>query len=349
MHPAQRWLQAGTERDSSSEPEELGPSQTPAVGLLAAAVPPTGAPTAAGAKLQTALLRSLAGRFATQQALETPAGLGGSAAAGSSNQLPAAGRAAQPQPQPPQPQQQQGGAAMEEEEEEEEDHWSQQEEEDEFQIFSQLHDYEPVFLSQRPPDPAADGQHGATSQQATQTQLPQSSQQGAQPPAAADPEPDDAEWPSSQLLSQPAASQQQGQADDGGLRRVSGVSASAAHKTTPALHSSERLRCDGDAASGAQQGCPVRWALLVASSLPCPHPARPPPPPAPTGLEMFPLFRPRGCIKKLYIVRHGESTYNAATAKGPSWDPQIFDARLTDKGKQQVGMGGGQLGALCCW
>jgi hypothetical protein len=53
---------------------------------------------------------------------------------------------------------------------------------------------------------------------------------------------------------------------------------------------------------------------------------------------MFPLFRPRSSLKKLYIVRHGESTYNAAVhARGSSWaDPLIFDAALTDRGKQQA-------------
>lgn len=57
------------------------------------------------------------------------------------------------------------------------------------------------------------------------------------------------------------------------------------------------------------------------------------------GQKMFPLFRRRDGCKKLYIVRHGESTCNAAmAARGSGWaDPQIFDAQLTDKGRQQVG------------
>lgn len=49
------------------------------------------------------------------------------------------------------------------------------------------------------------------------------------------------------------------------------------------------------------------------------------------------MFRPRSSLKRLYIVRHGESTYNAAVSRGSSWaDPQIFDAQLTARGRQQV-------------
>lgn len=254
-------------RDSSEEPEDQLPSQTPAVGLLAAAAaaasgPQFTAPTAAGAKLQTGLLRSLQHRFATQQALETPAGLAG--AAGDSNQ-----------PQ----QQQQHLAALEEDEEEEE--------EDGFQIFSQL-TYEPTFLSQRPAElgseaPAGQATAGLvagvadTSQQATQTQLLPCSQQGAQPAAAvgrpaataaAAAEEEDGDdgldWPSSQLLSQ---HQQQEDA----LRRASGVSA-ASHKTTPALHSSERVQCDGVGPSGACCRCvsalPSTHASLIPACVP---------------------------------------------------------------------------------
>ena len=52
----------------------------------------------------------------------------------------------------------------------------------------------------------------------------------------------------------------------------------------------------------------------------------------------FPMFRTRSGTKRVYIVRHGESAYNEAVARGASWaDPLIFDARLTEKGRQQVG------------
>lgn len=63
---------------------------------------------------------------------------------------------------------------------------------------------------------------------------------------------------------------------------------------------------------------------------------------------MFPLFRRRDNLKKLYIVRHGESAYNAAmAAQGSSWaDPQIYDAQLTERGKQQARVLRPQLAAL---
>jgi hypothetical protein len=274
-------------RDSSEEPDgeeeeqqqqqqqHQLPSQTPAANLLAAAVPQSMLPTAGGAMLQTALLRSLQHRFATQQALDTPAYLLGQAA----------GAAHQPAGQEPwrhQQQHQQPGAAghaaaaMEEEEEAEEE----EEEEDGFQIFSQL-TYEPTFLSQRPPDmpqqshdPAGGGGGPDTSQRATQTQqLPpdsQQEQQGAQSAgaglgagahdaaaeaaaAAAADDDDDQEWPASQLLSQPQPSQPHagGVGGIGDARRASGMSAPSHHKTTPALHSIERVRCDGAGPSGA--------------------------------------------------------------------------------------------------
>lgn len=60
------------------------------------------------------------------------------------------------------------------------------------------------------------------------------------------------------------------------------------------------------------------------------------------------MFRTKTGAKRVYIVRHGESAYNEAVARGASWiDPLIFDARLTDKGRQQVGcrgQGGGRGG-----
>lgn len=53
---------------------------------------------------------------------------------------------------------------------------------------------------------------------------------------------------------------------------------------------------------------------------------------------MFPIFRSRKDCKTLYIIRHGESEYNAAcAAMGSRWeDPTIFDAPLTLRGKRQA-------------
>lgn len=60
--------------------------------------------------------------------------------------------------------------------------------------------------------------------------------------------------------------------------------------------------------------------------------------PAEEQPRLFPLFRPRAGSKRVYIVRHGESAYNEAMSRSASWaDPLIFDARLTEKGRQQVG------------
>lgn len=279
------------DRDSSSEPEEQGPSQTPAAGLLAggAAPPSTGsAPTAAGAKLQTVLLNSLRQRFATQQALETPAM--GAPAAGSSNQLAAGGGGGtQPPPEP---------AQDEDEELLQHEAASQPEGDDDdgFQIFSQLA-YEPAYLSQRPPEPALELPDG-TSQLATQTQLahPPSSQQAgaaqqhAAPAAAAaggGEEEDDGgcEYPASQHLSQPAT--QQGAAaaaaeQAGALRRASGVSV-ASMKTTPALRSAERVQTDGSGASGQ---------------------------------KFFPLFRPRCQVRRLGAQRQRQGLCHARNVTG---------------------------------
>ncbi|KAL4427305.1 hypothetical protein ABPG77_003214 [Micractinium sp. CCAP 211/92] len=293
---------ANGSRDSSTEPEDNAgqlPGQTPAVPLLAAAAaPPTGAPTGAGAMLQTALLRSLQHRFATQQALDTPAGW-------------AAGEA----------QQEQQGAALPQQAQHDFAPSPPDDDDDGFQIFSQLA-YEPTFLSQRPPEVEAEP-GGATSQLPTQTQadLPGCSQRNngaAGPPAAAgsigiaagsgaaagcqhsdDGEGDDLDWPpASQQCTQPQVQQAQ---QEEAARRASGVTL----KTTPALQSVERVQVDAGGASGQ---------------------------------KMFPLFQRRDSCKKLYIVRHGESTCNAAmAARGSGWaDPQIFDAQLTDKGKQQA-------------
>ncbi len=316
--------------------------------------------------LQTALLRSLQHRFATQQALDTPAGW-------------AAGEA----------QQEQQGAALPQQAQHDFAPSPPDDDDDGFQIFSQLA-YEPTFLSQRPPEVEAEP-GGATSQLPTQTQadLPGCSQRNngaAGPPAAAgsigiaagsgaaagcqhndDGEGDDLDWPpASQQCTQPQAQQAQ---QEEAARRASGVTL----KTTPALQSVERVQVDAGGASGtlcllhlsrgaatavlvtpatgcasrgqrAQPGlppCSPFCFCLGAGSKPaqrrCPHLALPWPLPA--GQKMFPLFQRRDSCKKLYIVRHGESTCNAAmAARGSGWaDPQIFDAQLTDKGKQQVG------------
>lgn len=54
--------------------------------------------------------------------------------------------------------------------------------------------------------------------------------------------------------------------------------------------------------------------------------------------SIFPIFRSKKDCKILYIIRHGESEYNAAcAAMGSDWeDPTIFDAPLTNKGKRQA-------------
>ena len=49
-------------------------------------------------------------------------------------------------------------------------------------------------------------------------------------------------------------------------------------------------------------------------------------------------------VQTLHIVRHGESTYNAASRTGSGFsDPQIFDPVLTENGRRQVHV----LRALC--
>lgn len=53
--------------------------------------------------------------------------------------------------------------------------------------------------------------------------------------------------------------------------------------------------------------------------------------------KLFPIFRPKGERKTLYIIRHGESEFNAATNTGKGFsDPQIYDPKLTAKGQSQV-------------
>jgi len=53
--------------------------------------------------------------------------------------------------------------------------------------------------------------------------------------------------------------------------------------------------------------------------------------------KLFPIFRPKAERKTLYIIRHGESEFNAATNTGKGFsDPQIYDPKLTAKGQSQV-------------
>ena len=53
--------------------------------------------------------------------------------------------------------------------------------------------------------------------------------------------------------------------------------------------------------------------------------------------KLFPIFRPKAERKVLYIIRHGESEFNAATNTGKGFsDPQIYDPKLTAKGQTQV-------------
>ncbi|RMZ54474.1 hypothetical protein APUTEX25_002050 [Auxenochlorella protothecoides] len=72
--------------------------------------------------------------------------------------------------------------------------------------------------------------------------------------------------------------------------------------------------------------------------------------------KLFPIFKPKKDYKHLYIVRHGESEYNAATAAaGTGWDdPLIFDAPLTARGRAQACELRNTLAALglpanACW
>lgn len=53
---------------------------------------------------------------------------------------------------------------------------------------------------------------------------------------------------------------------------------------------------------------------------------------------VFPIFRSRKDCKTVYVIRHGESEYNRALAMhGSGWEePQIYDARLTMRGRGQA-------------
>ena len=45
----------------------------------------------------------------------------------------------------------------------------------------------------------------------------------------------------------------------------------------------------------------------------------------------------RAPLQVLHVIRHGESEYNAATSYGMDFsDPQIFNPKLTEKGRKQV-------------
>ncbi|CAK0787515.1 hypothetical protein CVIRNUC_010735 [Coccomyxa viridis] len=53
--------------------------------------------------------------------------------------------------------------------------------------------------------------------------------------------------------------------------------------------------------------------------------------------RLFPIFRPKSQWKVLHVIRHGESEYNAATSLGMDFsDPQIFNPKLTEKGRRQA-------------
>jgi len=52
---------------------------------------------------------------------------------------------------------------------------------------------------------------------------------------------------------------------------------------------------------------------------------------------LYSIFLPKSERKKVIVVRHGESQFNAADAHGTSWsDPCIFDAPLTARGHAQA-------------
>jgi len=57
-----------------------------------------------------------------------------------------------------------------------------------------------------------------------------------------------------------------------------------------------------------------------------------------SGLNYFPIFRSKKDCKIVYLIRHGESEFNAACcARGSAWeDPLLFDARLTQRGRKQA-------------
>ena len=56
------------------------------------------------------------------------------------------------------------------------------------------------------------------------------------------------------------------------------------------------------------------------------------------GPSFFPIFRSKKDCKIVYLIRHGESEFNAAcSARGSAWeDPLLFDAKLTVRGRRQA-------------
>lgn len=53
-------------------------------------------------------------------------------------------------------------------------------------------------------------------------------------------------------------------------------------------------------------------------------------------------------LQVLHVIRHGESEYNAATSYGMDFsDPQIFNPKLTEKGRKQVSVFGCSVSISC--
>ncbi|EFA86828.1 phosphoglycerate/bisphosphoglycerate mutase family protein [Heterostelium album PN500] len=53
--------------------------------------------------------------------------------------------------------------------------------------------------------------------------------------------------------------------------------------------------------------------------------------------QEVPLIQENGAsLKKIYLIRHGQSTFNAAYHANGQKDPYLFDARLTELGEQQA-------------
>lgn len=100
-----------------------------------------------------------------------------------------------------------------------------------------------------------------------------------------------------------------------GAAAASSAATGATAAATTATGASDRSPSCSNPASGA--------AVAVASSR-----------------QLFGIFRPVSQIKRLHIVRHGQSTYNEAVeARGSAFaDPRhIFDAPLTTLGRRQAG------------
>eukprot|EP00887_Chlorella_sp_A99_P005165 scaffold40.g5165.t1 len=111
-----------------------------------------------------------------------------------------------------------------------------------------------------------------------------------------------------------------GPVDPEELRRRLSNASNASHRTTPGLPAEERVAAAACAGLGSAS-------------------------------RLFPIFRSRRDMKQLFLIRHGESEYNAESAKcsaqGGGWaDPWIFDAPLTERGRAQAAALRGQLAAL---